>query len=114
HGHFHRAKAGLVPAGYRVVGSAPARFALSDDEFRSHAKDAAAEFGIAESADDAWRAFERSLSFGAADPDDPKALVRALQAAEKAIGGASPQRPQKRGRRQGRAPGGRHRAPHAR
>src|SRR5215470_12523933 len=88
-GHFHLAKADLVPAGYRVVGSAPARFALSDDEFRSHAKDAAAEFGIAEPADDAWRAFERSLSFGAADPDDPKPLLRALQAAEKAIGGSS-------------------------
>ena len=90
-GLFHLAKAGLLPARYRVVGSAPARSALSDDEFRRHAKHAAAEFGIAKPTGGAWRAFEQSLSFGAADPDDPKPLMRAVEEAETAMGG-SPRR----------------------
>jgi glucose-6-phosphate 1-dehydrogenase len=86
-GLFHLAKAGLLPQGYRVVGSAPVGSALSDEEFRRHARDASAEFGIVKPEGQAWRAFERSLSFGAADPEDPKPLVSAVQAAEKAIGG---------------------------
>ena len=37
-GLFHLAKAGLLPARYRIIGSA--RHALTDDEFRRQAKDA--------------------------------------------------------------------------
>src|ERR1700686_2790253 len=37
-GLFHLAKAGLMPKNYRVIGSSPTKFELSDDGFRKHAK----------------------------------------------------------------------------
>jgi glucose-6-phosphate 1-dehydrogenase len=86
-GLFHLAKSGLLPERYRVIGSAPAQFAMSDEQFRAHAKSAVAQFGLSMPAGTAWRAFESSLSFGAADPDDPKPLLKAVHEAEKAIGG---------------------------
>lgn len=46
-GLFHLATAGLLPRHYRIVGSAPARFALTDEQFRQHARDAVAAFGRA-------------------------------------------------------------------
>jgi glucose-6-phosphate 1-dehydrogenase len=86
-GLFHLAKSGLLPKGYRIIGSAPARFAMSDDQFRAHAKSAVAQFGLAKPTGTAWQEFERKLSFGAADPDDAKPLVVAVQEAEQALGG---------------------------
>jgi glucose-6-phosphate 1-dehydrogenase len=86
-GLFHLAKAGLMPEKYQVIGSAPAKFALSDDDFRKHACDAVKEFGTAEPTGAAWQEFESRLHFGAADPDNPAPLVAAVQAAEKVIGG---------------------------
>jgi glucose-6-phosphate 1-dehydrogenase len=86
-GLFHLAKAGLMPPKYQVIGSSPAQFALSDDGFRQHAKDAVREFGSARPAGRAWQAFESSLHFGAADPADPAPLVAAVQRGEKEIGG---------------------------
>lgn len=90
-GLFHLAKAGLLPEDYRIVGSAPAQYALSDEEFRRHAEDAVREFGLAEPTGASWQAFEDRLSFGAADPEDPQPLLTAVRAAEQAIGG-SPRR----------------------
>ena len=86
-GLFHLAKSGLLPKGYRVIGSAPAQFAMSEDEFRAHAKSAVAQFGLAKPTGEAWQQFESRLTFGAADPDDPKPLVAAVQEAEQEIGG---------------------------
>jgi glucose-6-phosphate 1-dehydrogenase len=86
-GLFHLAKAGLLPTGYRIIGSAPTQATLSDDAFRRHAKDAVAEFGTAKPTGEAWRRFEANLSFGAADPDRPEPLLAALENAERAIGG---------------------------
>src|SRR6266851_5300038 len=86
-GLFHLAKAGLMPRKYRIIGSSPAQSALSDDEFRQHAKDAVSEFGTAKPAGAAWQAFEPLLHFGAADPTDAGPLVAAVQAAETQIGG---------------------------
>ncbi|MFD1659133.1 glucose-6-phosphate dehydrogenase [Streptomyces caeni] len=86
-GLFHLARAGLLPERYRVVGSAPAQFALDDDDFRRHARDAVAAFGLCEPTGEAWRTFEASLSFGSADPDDPGPLLAKVRAAEDAIGG---------------------------
>ncbi|HVB41687.1 MAG TPA: glucose-6-phosphate dehydrogenase [Streptosporangiaceae bacterium] len=86
-GLFHLAKSGLLPTGYRVIGSAPAQFAMTDEQFRAHAKDAVAQFSLAKPTGPAWQAFESRLAFGAADPDDPKPLVAAVRAAEEAIGG---------------------------
>ena len=90
-GLFNLAKAGLMPASYRVIGSAPADSALTDDGFRTHAKDAVCEFGSVKPAGPAWQAFEAALHFGAADPADPGPLVAAVRAAEQEIGG-SPRR----------------------
>jgi glucose-6-phosphate 1-dehydrogenase len=86
-GLFHLAKSGLLPKNYRVIGSAPAQFAMPETQFRAHAKSAVAQFGLAKPAGAAWQSFESRLSFGAADPDDAKPLVEAVREAEEAIGG---------------------------
>src|SRR5579875_996429 len=65
-GLFHLARAGLLPAQYRIIGSAPAQFALSDEAFRKHAADAVTEFGLAKPAGPAWKEFASALSFAAA------------------------------------------------
>src|SRR5450755_2539545 len=90
-GLFHLAKAGLMPKNYQIIGSAPAKFALSDDDFRKHAKDAVAQFGSSMPTGSGWEKFAAVLHFAAADPDDPGPLVAAVKAAEKEIGG-SPRR----------------------
>jgi glucose-6-phosphate 1-dehydrogenase len=86
-GLFHLAKAGLLPARYRIVGSAPSQAALSDDAFRERAREAAAEFGRSKPEGPEWQEFEEALTFGAADPDDPEPLLSAVRKAEQAVGG---------------------------
>ncbi|MFI1647493.1 glucose-6-phosphate dehydrogenase [Streptomyces avidinii] len=90
-GLFHLAKAGLMPQRYRIVGSAPAAEALTDDAFRAHAREAVAEFGRSRPEGPAWQEFESALSFGAADADAAEPLVTAVREAERAVGG-SPRR----------------------
>ncbi|MDH2388880.1 glucose-6-phosphate dehydrogenase [Streptomyces sp. HNM0663] len=85
-GLFHLARAGLLPRRYRIVGTAPAEFALSGDAFRAHAHDAVAEFGRSAPEGDAWEAFARTLSFGAADPGAAEPLLAAVAAAERELG----------------------------
>jgi glucose-6-phosphate 1-dehydrogenase len=86
-GLFHLAKSGLLPANCRIIGSAPARFAMTDEQFRAHAKAAVAQFGLTKPTGAAWQDFESKLSFGTADGDDPKPLLEAVLHAEEAIGG---------------------------
>ncbi|MEU2432840.1 MULTISPECIES: glucose-6-phosphate dehydrogenase [unclassified Streptomyces] len=86
-GLFHLAKAGLLPARWRIVGSAPADGAPTDEEFRAHARDAVAQFGTSKPEGPVWEEFERSLSFGAADPGAPEPLLTAVREAERAVGG---------------------------
>ncbi|HEX4833670.1 MAG TPA: glucose-6-phosphate dehydrogenase [Trebonia sp.] len=86
-GLFHLFVAGLLPERVRIIGSAPPGSALSDDDFRSHAKDAVSHFGNTKPTSPEWDKFAAILSFGAASPDDPSPLVSAVAAAEKAIGG---------------------------
>ena len=75
-----------------MIGSSPQEFALSDADFRAHAKAACQEFGNCKP-DVSWDSFASRLSFGAASPDDPSPLVRAVHDAEKEITGAAwPQR----------------------
>ncbi|MEU4093316.1 glucose-6-phosphate dehydrogenase [Streptomyces sp. NPDC026673] len=90
-GLFHLAKAGLLPARYRIVGSAPAQSALSDEDFRKHAREAVAEFGRSKPEGRAWQEFEAALSFGACDAGAAEPLLAAVREAEQAIGG-SPRR----------------------
>ncbi|HXP22001.1 MAG TPA: glucose-6-phosphate dehydrogenase [Streptosporangiaceae bacterium] len=87
-GLFHLAKSGLLPHNYRIIGSAPAQFAMTDEQFRAHAQSSVAQFGLAMPTGVAWQAFESKLHFGAADPDDPKPLVEAVHQAEEEIGGS--------------------------
>ncbi|MDT3444883.1 MULTISPECIES: glucose-6-phosphate dehydrogenase [unclassified Pseudofrankia] len=86
-GLFHLAAAGLLPSKYRIVGSAPVKGAVTPDEFRRRAREAVDEFGLVTPSGAAWREFEDSLDFGAADEDSPEPLLAAVRTAEKAIGG---------------------------
>jgi glucose-6-phosphate 1-dehydrogenase len=90
-GLFHLAAAGLMPEGYRIIGSSRAKSALTDEQFRERARQAVQEFGITKPTSSAWDAFERSLSYASAEPGATGPLVAAVQRAEKEIGG-SPRR----------------------
>jgi glucose-6-phosphate 1-dehydrogenase len=86
-GLYHLFEAGLLPHRFRIVGSAPKAFALSTDEFRTRAREAIREFGRTTPSDATWDAFAQSLGFGVADPDDASALLRAVEDAEREVGG---------------------------
>ena len=90
-GLFHLHAAGLLPQEYRIIGSSPAQYALTDEQFKEHAEEACADFCITKPTDPSWPSFAERLSFAAADPDDSAPLVAAMQQAEKEIGG-SPRR----------------------
>ncbi len=87
-GLYHLYNAGLLPDEFRVIGSAPPEFALSDSDFRSHAEEACQQFGNCKP-DETWDSFAQRLSFGAASPEDPSKLVTAVEEAEKAITAAA-------------------------
>jgi len=86
-GLFHLAAAGLLPDEYRIIGSAPKNSALTDEQFRDHARDAIDQFGKQKPTGPAWEDFRQRLSFGAADPSDTGSLAVAVEKAEKEIGG---------------------------
>jgi glucose-6-phosphate 1-dehydrogenase len=83
-GLHHLFRAGLLPEQFRIIGSAPPEFAISDEAFRERAESACHEFGNCKP-DESWDSFASRLSFGAASPEDPSALVNAVEKAEKAI-----------------------------
>lgn len=89
-GLFHLAAAGLLPRKYRIIGSSPAKFAMSSEEFRTHAKQAAQDFCITKPSreTDCWKEFQQHLSFAPADPDDYTPLRDEVERAEKEIGGS--------------------------
>ena len=87
-GLFHLSVAGLLPRTYRIIGSAPPGAALTDAQFRKHAKEAVAEFGSSKPTGEAWDAFERALSFAGAEPGNADDLVGAVHRAERDIGGS--------------------------
>src|SRR5215469_358950 len=66
-GLFHLAAAGLMPDRYQIIGSS--RRTMTDAQFREHAREAIAEFGIRQPTGAAWQAFKARLSFVSADPD---------------------------------------------
>ncbi|MBV9093844.1 MAG: glucose-6-phosphate dehydrogenase [Streptosporangiaceae bacterium] len=86
-GAFHLQVAGLMPRDYRIIGSAPPSFAMTDEQFIEHAREASAEFGITTPDHPAWAEFTRHLSFSAAEPGNAAGLAEAVQRAEKQIGG---------------------------
>ena len=89
-GLYHLFAAGLLPAKFRIIGSAPQDAALSDADFVKHAASAVAEFGHGKPEGTTWDEFASCLSFGAASPEDPSPLLSAVAAAEKAISGSGP------------------------
>jgi glucose-6-phosphate 1-dehydrogenase len=88
-GLFQLSVRGLLPPRFRIVGSA--RSALSDEQFREHARDVVKEFGTSKPKGDAWHEFEGLLSFGSASPGDTGPLEAAVKRATEEVGG-SPRR----------------------
>jgi glucose-6-phosphate 1-dehydrogenase len=86
-GLFHLHAAGLLPSEYRVIGSAPKSSAMTDEQFRTYARQAAATFGITKPTDASWPSFAERLSFAAAEPGNTSALEEAVQQAGKEIAG---------------------------
>src|SRR5215831_3807871 len=86
-GLFHLHVAGLLPRDYRVIGSSPAQYALTDAQFREHAEQACDDFCITKPTDPSWAPFAERLSFGAAEPGNTTALEEAVKRAEEEIGG---------------------------
>ena len=86
-GLFRLAAAGLLPDRYQIIGTAPTASAPTEAGFRAHAREAVEQFGTVKPSGDDWRRFESTLHFGAADPDNPAALVTAVDKAASEIGG---------------------------
>jgi glucose-6-phosphate 1-dehydrogenase len=87
-GWFHLYAAGLLPKEFRLIGSAPPGSAMTDEQFRAHARESCADFCITKPQDPLWSEFAEYLSFAAAEPGNYGHLVTAVQRAEKEIGGA--------------------------
>jgi glucose-6-phosphate 1-dehydrogenase len=90
-GLHHLFRAGLLPEQFRIIGSAPPEFAMTDAEFRERAEQACNQFGNCKP-DESWDSFASRLSFGAASSEESSALVNAVEEAEKAINGAGHRR----------------------
>jgi glucose-6-phosphate 1-dehydrogenase len=90
-GLFHLHAAGLLPKEYRIIGSSPTSFGITDEQFRERAEDACTDFCITKPTDPSWPSFAERLSFACADTNHYADLVAAVQRAEKEIGG-SPRR----------------------
>ncbi len=86
-GLFHLHAAGLLPREYRIIGSSPPKFALTEEQFRERAEQACADFCITKPTDPSWPSFVERLSFAAAEPGNAADLEAAIQQAEKQIGG---------------------------
>ena len=86
-GWFHLYAAGLLPKGFRLIGSAPPGTAMTDEEFREHAEQSCVDFCITKPDDGPWSEFAANLSFAAAEPGNYGDLVAAVEKAEKEIGG---------------------------
>ena len=85
-GLYHLFVAGLLPEKFAVIGTSPPEFAVSEDDFRKHARSACDEYGVAKPFGEPWDKFVSHLTFATASPDDPSPLVAAVAAAEKTIG----------------------------
>ena len=87
-GLFHLAAAGLLPRKYKIIGSSPAKFAISSEQFQEHARQAAQDFCITkpDSEQDCWEEFKQHLSFAPADPDNYSPLQEEVEHAQKEIG----------------------------
>jgi glucose-6-phosphate 1-dehydrogenase len=85
-GWFHLYAAGLLPKEFRLIGSSPRNSAMTDEQFRAHARESCTDFCITKPEDPAWSEFAANLTFAAAEPGDYGDLVAAVQRAQKEIG----------------------------
>jgi glucose-6-phosphate 1-dehydrogenase len=85
-GLYHLFVAGLLPEKFAIIGTSPPEFAVSEDEFRKHARSACDEYGVAKPFGQPWEKFVSHLTFATASPENPVPLVAAVATAEKAIG----------------------------
>jgi glucose-6-phosphate 1-dehydrogenase len=79
-GLFHLDGAGLMPAGYRIIGTS--RRGGTDDDFRRVARDA-----VGNAAGETWERFAQRLSFSAFGAEAPEPLQDAIARAEAELGG---------------------------
>ena len=86
-GLYHLALAGLLPKAYRIIGSAPPAFAISNEDFRTLARESVDQFSDLAPDGGVWDSFVASLSFVASSAEDGSALLAAIEEAEAAIGG---------------------------
>jgi glucose-6-phosphate 1-dehydrogenase len=86
-GWFHLYTAGLLPREFRLIGSAPPGSAMTDEQFRAHARQSCTDFCITKPEGGDWAGFEKNLSFAAAEPGNTADLEAAVSRAEKEIGG---------------------------
>jgi glucose-6-phosphate 1-dehydrogenase len=84
-GLFHLAVSGLLPDGYRIVGTS--RRELTDAEFRACARAAIDHNGRHEAMPETWERFERRLSYASSDVGRAEALAAAVARAERELGG---------------------------
>jgi glucose-6-phosphate 1-dehydrogenase len=84
-GLYHLFVAGLLPDKFALIGTSPPEFAVSEDDFRKHARSACDAYGVAKPEGEPWEKFVAHLTFAASSPEDPSPLVAAVAAAEKTI-----------------------------
>jgi len=84
-GLYHLFVAGLLPDKFALIGTSPPEFAVSEDDFRKHARSACDTYGVAKPEGEPWEKFVAHLTFAASSPDDPSPLVAAVAEAEKGI-----------------------------
>src|SRR5438876_709914 len=83
-GLFHLNEAGLMPRNFRIVGCS--RNALSDDEFRSLAREAVSKFGRRPVTDGGWEPFAANLTY-VGTGEGLGMLAETVERAVEAIGG---------------------------
>ena len=79
-GLFHLDRAGLMPAGYKIIGTS--RRGGSDDVFRRVAREA-----VGEAAGETWERFSARLSFSRFAAEEPEPLQEAVSRAEEDLEG---------------------------
>jgi glucose-6-phosphate 1-dehydrogenase len=84
-GLFRLFLVGLLPEGFRVVGTS--RKSVAQDEFRALYRAAVDEFGKEPFADDQWEEFASRVAYAPSDAGDASALAAAVARAEDEIGG---------------------------
>ncbi len=83
-GFFHLEGAGLLPAAYKIVGTAAEDW--DDARFIDHAQKAVGEFSRTEVTDEAWETFAARLSYVPISAGPP-ALDEAVEHAQRGLGG---------------------------